>query len=576
MVREELRVDLEPERRAFTVAGTFTYVNRETAPIDSVLATIGPQDGLTVNTLAWDRPTTPVRIDSITGTRLDRFAVPVPPGDTVRLRYRARFVARGFANDGPNTAITANGTFIRRNWFPTLGYQRALELADPDERRAADLSPAHPMPSPDDSVALRTAYFLGRDADWVDFRMTVTTAPDQIAVAPGQLVREGSENGRRVFEYASPRPIANDFAILSARYRVLTDEQDGIRLEILHHPSHDLNLTSLMEAMKASIAYYGKNFGPYPFGELRVAEFPRYGQFALGEPGLIPFSESAGFIFRKAAANDNIDLAFYVAAHETAHQWWGQQVAAADVQGTRWLSEGLANYSALAVTEKTQGVTGIQKFLAYELDRYLLGRSNEKGIERPLVLVEDQPYIYYNKGSLALYAFRDLIGEAGMNRALSRFVVDYGFKGAPYPTSHDLVRYLTTETPDSLRYAITDLFETVTLWDLRTERATATRRSDGRYEVTIRGAARKMRVDSLGKQHEVPMSDLVDVGVFGAGTGGSLGPPLFIGKVWVRTANPEARIVVDQMPVKAGFDPYIKLIDRDRRDNVAVVELADR
>ena len=576
MVAENLRVDLEPERRAFDVAGTFVYVNREPRPIDSVLISFFRQDGLRIDSLAWDRAATRLRVDSVTWTRLDRFEAPLAPGDTVRLRYRARFEARGFANDGPATAITANGTFLRRSWFPALGYLAALEAHDPDERRKAGLPPDFPMRSPEDTAALRTAYFLGRDADWIDFRATVSTAPDQIAVAPGELVREYRERGRRVFEYASPRPIANDFSILSARYVVLRGEQDGVRLEIFHHPGHDFNTAAMMAAMKAAIGYYGRSFGPYPFKELRIAEFPRYGQFALGEPGLIPFSESAGFAFRPAPGNDNIDLAFYVTAHEIGHQWWGQQVAGADVRGTRWLSEGLANYSALSLMEAQGGMVAARKFLEYELDRYLYGRSAEKGRELPLVLVEDQPYIQYNKGSLALYAFKDLIGQTAMNQALAGFVSTYGLKGPPYPTSRDLVRHLTAVTPDSLRYAIADLFETVTLWDLRTDRATAIRRPDGKYEVTIRGAARKFRVDSVGVQHDVPMADLVDVGVFAAGTGSGLGEPLYLGKVWMRAGDPVVTVVVDRAPARAGIDPYAKLIDRDRRDNVVTVEVAGR
>ena len=182
--------------------------------------------------------------------------------------------------------------------------------------------------------------------------------------------------------------------------------------------------------------------------------------------------------------------------------------------------------------------------------------------------MEDQPYIHYNKGSLALYALRDLIGETAMNAALAGFVSTYGFKSAPYPTSRDLVRVLTAATPDSLRYAIGDLFETVTLWDLRTERVTSVRRPDGRYDVTIRGGAHKFRVDSLGVQHEVPVGDLVDLGVFGGdGVGGR---PLWLGKVWVRRNDPVVTVTVNTKPASAGFDPHVKLIDKDRRDNLAV------
>ena len=551
MVSEEIRVDLEPERRAFEVAGSFVYVNREPRPIDSVLISFYRQDGLRIDTLAWDRPANRLTSDSITWTRLDRFDEPLAPGDSVRLRYRARFAARGFANEGPATAITANGTFLRRSWFPALGYQAGLELADPDDRRKVGLAPAAPMRSPDDTAALGTAYFLGRDADWIDFRATISTAPDQIAVAPGELVREYPERGRRVFEYASPRPIANDFAILSARYAVLHGEHDGVRFEILHHPSHDFNTAAMMAALKAAVSFYGTSFGPYPFRQLRIAEFPRYGQFALGQPGLVPFSESAGFVFRPAKGNDNIDLAFYITAHEVGHQWWGQQVAGADVRGTRWLSEGLANYSALALMESQGGMAAVRKFLGYELDRYLYGRSTEKRRELPLVLVEDQPYIQYNKGSLALYAFKDLIGEAAMTRALADFAVAYRFKGPPYPTSRDLVRHLAAVTPDSLRYAIEDLFETITLWDLRTEQVTSVRRPDGRYEVTIRAAARKFRVDSLGQQHAIPMADLVEVGVFGPDADRAGGKPLYLGRTWIRSDTPTVTVVVDHPPERA-------------------------
>ena len=58
------------------------------------------------------------------------------------------------------------------------------------------------------------------------------------------------------------------------------------------------------------------------------------------------------------------------------------------------------------------------------------GWGREAKAEQPLMLVENQPYIHYNKGSLALYALRDLIGDEAMNRALRRFVADKAFQKA--------------------------------------------------------------------------------------------------------------------------------------------------
>ena len=68
-------------------------------------------------------------------------------------------------------------------------------------------------------------------------------------------------------------------------------------------------------------------------------EFPRYGEYAQSFAGTIPYSEGIGFI--ADVRRDDIDYPFFVTAHEVAHQWWGHQVAPADVQGAAMLSETL-------------------------------------------------------------------------------------------------------------------------------------------------------------------------------------------------------------------------------------------
>ena len=70
-------------------------------------------------------------------------------------------------------------------------------------------------------------------------------------------------------------------------------------------------------------------------------------------------------------------------------------------------SEGLAEYSALTVMEKRFGREAAQKFLRRELDGYLRGRGTERKKEVPLLYVENQPYIHYQKGlALLLRASR--------------------------------------------------------------------------------------------------------------------------------------------------------------------------
>ena len=65
----------------------------------------------------------------------------------------------------------------------------------------------------------------------------------------------------------------------------------------------------------------------------------------------MPYAESIGFIanFDKP---DDIDLVYYVVAHEMGHQWWAHQVIGANMRGATVLSETMAQYSALMVMGK--------------------------------------------------------------------------------------------------------------------------------------------------------------------------------------------------------------------------------
>ena len=64
------------------------------------------------------------------------------------------------------------------------------------------------------------------------------------------------------------------------------------------------------------------------------------------------------------------------------------------------------------------------------------------------------------------------------------------------------------------------------------------------------------------------MNDLVEVGVFAPG----IDEPLYLTRQRIRTGKQTLRIIVPQEPSRAGVDPYRKLIERERGDNVAGVE----
>jgi hypothetical protein len=384
------------------------------------------------------------------------------------------------------------------------------------------------------------------------------------------LQRSWTENGRRYFEYETERPIPFGGTIFSADYAVLEDRWNDVALQIFHHPTHDFDLDRMVLGMKASLEYFTSQFGPYPDRQLRIVEFPRYGGFGHAHPHTIAFAEDA---FLSRVRDGEVDQPFFGTAHEIAHQWWGGMVRGAPVRGAGFLSESLANYSAMMVVEKTYGPEMARRVYAFQLERYLLGRATF-GREVPVLEVEDQPYIAYRRGAVALYTLRERIGEEAVNTALRRYFERFHGAGPPYPTSLDLYAELRAVTPDSLRSLLADLLETVTLWDVRTERAAVERTDAGEYRVTLDVVARKVRADGAGNETEVPMDDLVEIGVFAPGEADGPGEPLYLERHNIRSGEQAIRITLPREPYRAGIDPHHELIDRVGADNVVEVESA--
>jgi ABC-2 type transport system permease protein len=251
-----------------------------------------------------------------------------------------------------------------------------------------------------------------------------------------------------------------------------------------------------------------------------------------------------------------------------AHQWWAHQVIGANVQGATLLAETLSQYSALMVMEKEYGKENMRRFLKYELDKYLRDRSGELVEEMPLMLVENQMYIHYNKGSVVMYALKDYLGEDVLNGALSRYRDDVAFQEPPYTTTIEFMSYIREVTPDTLSYILEDMFETITLYVNQVEDATCTRTEDGKYLVNLDVAAKKVRADGHGVETEIAINDWIDVGIFGEED-----KVLYMKKHRIDRNTATFELLVDEKPVRAGIDPYNKLVDRNSSDNVKQVKV---
>ncbi|MFT4762042.1 MAG: ABC-2 type transport system permease protein [Paraglaciecola sp.] len=568
-----VEVDLFPAERDFDARGRYILKNKTEQPISKIYLQKNIDSEVT-DTVWFDEKITLVEDFSKFRFKIYELAIPVQPGDSLVANFESKFRTVGFVESGSTTQVVENGTFFNNGFFPTFGYQDNYEVGRDDDRKDNDLPEKERMPERDDPHAVHDNLF-GNVADRINLEIIMSTSDDQIAIAPGYLQKEWEEDGRRYFHYKMDKPIANFFSMVSARYEVVRDVWKGdsqeVRLEIYYNKGHEYNLDRMLRSMKNSLDYFTKNFSPYQYRQLRIMEFPRYSSFAQSFSNTVPFSEGIGFMLN--VKEDDVDIPYYVTAHEIAHQWWGHQVTEAGVQGNAMSSETMAQYSALMVMKQELPEAIIQKFLKLELDRYLRGRTSETKKEQPLDHVEGQGYIHYRKGSLIMYALQDYISEDSVNLALRRVIDGWADAEGPYITSDVYVDEFRKVTPDSLQYIITDMFETITLYENRTKETTYEKVGDD-YLVHLDISAIKYRADSLGNESKIALNDWIDIGVLGE-TADGRDTVLYLQKHKIDQEEMSFDIKVNALPVKAGIDPINKLIDRNPVDNRKAVTLKE-
>jgi ABC-2 type transport system permease protein len=565
----KLDLQLYPEERRLMAVGRYDLRNDSGAPIREVHIRQGNRD------------TEFLRLD-LAGARLAsndkrfqyriyRFDQPLAPGAATTLTFESRLWRRGFRASSPATDVIENGTFANNTDFaPLIGMSRQGLLSDRTQRRRQKLPPELRMAKLEDLRATRANYV---DADWVMSDITLTTDAGQTPVAPGSLVADRTSGSRRTARFVSGAPILHFFSVQSADYRIAAREHNGVKLSVYYHDSHDWNVPKMLTAMARSLDYYRSNFGPYQFDYARIIEFPGYASFAQAFAGTMPYSESIGF---NANTNDpeKIDFTTYVIAHEIGHQYWAHQVIGAAMQGGTLTSETLAQYSALMVMKKLYGPDKIRRFLKYELDNYLSSRKGEAVEELPLARVENQQYVHYRKGSVAMYLLQERLGEDAVNRALSRFVARFRFKGAPYLRSVDLIDEFRKEakTPEQ-QQLITDLFERITLYDLKVTEA-STRRVGKDWVTTLTVGADKYYASGKGVETKTRLAEPVEVGLFDKQPG--IGPfsardVILVGRQPLRNGAQKITLKSSRKPAFAGVDPYNFYVDRNSDDNVRAV-----
>ncbi|KEO89155.1 aminopeptidase [Erythrobacter longus] len=562
-----LDVDLYPEERRMEASGAYTMVNDTGAPVETLHVRL-----LDAQTKLLDVDVAGATLETNDETyqhRIYRFDTPLAPGETASLNFKTQRWHKAMSASGYDTRLVENGTFLNNSEFtPQIGMDEQGLLTDRATRRSYGLEPElRPAKLEDDHDHLGN--YVG--ADWVNSDITLSTSADQVPIAPGKRVADVVEGDRRIARFQSTAPVLSFFSIQSARYEIMDRDADGVNLQVYYDAQHPYNAERMIDAMDASFKYYRANFGPYQFDYARIIEFPGYASFAQAFAGTMPYSEDIGFLANLADPGE-IDYVTYITAHEAAHQYWAHQLISANQQGGTMLVETLAQYSALMVMKEMYGEDDMRRFLKFELDSYLAARGSEALEELPLERVENQDYIHYRKGSVALYLLQDRLGEDRVNAMLADLLDRFRFKGKPYANSKDLVSgFFSLARNEEERALVRDLLQKITVYDLKAEEAVVKERSDGTFETTLTIAAAKFYADGEGNESKAALRDQIEIGAFTQRPGAGVferANVLLMERRPIKSGTQKIKIITQKRPTWLGIDPYNKYVDRNSDDNL--------
>jgi len=131
---------------------------------------------------------------------------------------------------------------------------------------------------------------------------------------------------------------------------------------------------------------------------------------------------------------------------------------------------------------------------------------------------------------------------------------------------------LREQTPSDKQYLLEELFYDITLFSNRALTATAHKRSDGKYDVTVNVETHKYKADEKGAETEIPVNDWIEVGALAAPEKGKkYGNVLHRERVHMTTGKATYTFTSDTEPDKAGIDPLLLLVDRVPDDNLMKV-----
>ncbi len=497
----EADVGFEPAERRFQVSGWYDLQNQKDKPLYWFPVT----GGSAWEGLSWTLNGVSYKPEERSRLYVFRLAKPLAPGESVRLGFRYRgTMLPGISRNGGllprDEFVLPSGILLTgRNpdFVPIIGFDPRIGV-DEDNYFESRIYPPRHYEGTTDADLDRSAFTQ---------RLRITAPADLTVNSTGVLTAESEKDGRRTWIWESDYPL-RVFNVAAARWAV----KKGPGTAVYYHPGHAYNVDSLLEALNGARRYFAEWYGPFPWRELRLNEFPAFAPGARGNATNIFFSESTGFLVKPQPGND---MAFSIAAHEAAHNWWGHILQSGEGPGGIVLAEGAANFATLMLLEQMRGPLA-RIVYATEMEA-VYGERRLPGTEKPLVETLElagrpgDVTVIYDKGGWALWMLYQRMGKEDFLAGVRRFFQIY-HGNADHPVIEDFVAVMRPYAKDKAGFddLVRQWFYGLVIPEYRLEDARKTAAGAGRWEVTVKvenAGTGRMPVEVAATNGEFPWDE---------------------------------------------------------------------
>jgi len=315
------------------------------------------------------------------------------------------------------------------------------------------------------------------ESDYFQARMKISVPAGFQCISNGEMietsflnkterVQEEDEAENAVFVFEVKYPVKY-LSMIIGKFTNVEEDHDSLPLQHFYSSGVLLEKKGLLREAKNIVQFFEEKFGAYPYEKLGIVRrlWTTFGGHSPASFIIVNELFQAPDSPLLVPVRSPVDLSRwreYFIAHEISHQWWGQAVTWKTYHDL-WLSEGLAQFSAILYLSEKHG-KGVLEPVFEKLSHWTEKMSKWGPITLGARLALHDPMafqtIVYNKSALALNMLKDLLGEEMFFDGLNKFYLRHKFGKA---STADFIKAMEEASGEDLRIFFKNWFGSYTL-----------------------------------------------------------------------------------------------------------------